>query len=66
MNIEEFREYCHRLLKEFTRRCLFPMYPTNIAVTFYAFMLQTNGFVSLTLRFSIFVASNVTLTNLEN
>lgn len=65
MNIEEFREYCLSF-KGVHEKMPFPMYPTNIAVTFYAFMLRTNGFVSLTLRFSIFVASNVTLTNLEN
>ena len=42
------------------------MCPTNIAVTFYAFMQRTNGSVSLTLRFPIFVVSNATLTNPEN
>ena len=65
MNIEEFREYCLSF-KGVHEKMPFPNVPTNIAVTFYAFMLRTNGFVSLTLRFSIFVASNVTLTNLEN
>ena len=64
MNIEEFREYCLSF-KGVHEKMPFP----NVlggALTFYAFMLRTNGFVSLTLRFSIFVASNVTLTNLEN
>ena len=66
MNIEEFREYCLSFLRESMRRCRFPMCPTNIAVTFYAFMQRTNGSVSLTLRFPIFVVSNATLTNPEN
>ena len=37
MNIEEFREYCLSF-KGVHERCRFPMCPTNIAVTFYAFM----------------------------
>lgn len=37
MNIEEFREYCLSF-KGVHEKMPFPMCPTNIAVTFYAFM----------------------------
>lgn len=65
MNIEEFREYCLSF-KGVHEKMPFPNVPDNIAVTFYAFMQRTNGSVSLTLRFPIFVVSNATLTNPEN
>ena len=65
MNIEEFREYCLSF-KGVHEKMPFPNVPDKYSRDILCFMQRTNGSVSLTLRFPIFVVSNATLTNPEN
>ena len=65
MNIEEFREYCLSF-KGVHEKMPFPNVPDKYSRDVLCFYVADKWFCFVNIEISIFVASNVTLTNPEN